>query len=96
MALCAADGVDCVDLRTAFVGAADSAGYWADRLDNHPGPRANRIAARMVAERFGSSWRADAVERARRAEAHPQTKPAEGRAATLVGQARTLGGGAVE
>jgi hypothetical protein len=59
MDVCRAEGVRCVDLRDAFVGVTEEDGWWVNRLDNHPGPRPNQIAADQVAHSFRDLWGLD-------------------------------------
>ena len=56
--VCAAERIGCVDLRETFLGISDTEGWWASRLDAHPGPRANEAAAEAVATRFRDRWTA--------------------------------------
>jgi hypothetical protein len=59
--VCAAEGVACVDLRQDLINVSGPDGWWANRLDPHPGPRANEVAAKAVAEEFIDRWRAEAA-----------------------------------
>jgi hypothetical protein len=57
-ALCAEQGVTCVDLRGEFARLKDRRLLWANRLDHHPSARANEIAAIELLEAFGRTWMA--------------------------------------
>jgi len=57
--ICAAEGVDCVDLRRELLNVSGT-GWFANRLDPHPGPRTNEVAAKAVAEEFAERWKTEA------------------------------------
>lgn len=59
--VCASEGVACVDLRPDLLNVSGSDGWFASRLDPHPGPRTNEVAAKAVAAEFVDRWRAEAV-----------------------------------
>jgi hypothetical protein len=63
---CAAEGVPCVDLRRELLDVSGPDGWWANRLDPHPGPQANEVAARAVAEELRDRWWAEAAPLAAR------------------------------
>jgi hypothetical protein len=56
MEVCHAHEVTCLDLREALAGASETEGWWANKLDPHPGPLANEAAARAVLARFEEHW----------------------------------------
>ena len=60
MAVCADERIPCLDLREPLLEVAGQDGWWANRLDSHPGPLTNAVAARAVASFFGEQWRVDA------------------------------------
>jgi hypothetical protein len=59
MAVCAAEQIRCLDLREPLLEVAGQDGWWANRLDSHPGPLTNAVAARAVASFFGEQWKQD-------------------------------------
>jgi hypothetical protein len=61
MAACADEQIPCLDLREPLLEVAGQDGWWANRLDSHPGPLTNAVAARAVAEFFGEHWMMDAT-----------------------------------
>lgn len=54
--LCRARNVPCLDLGPPFAAAGPPRELWVNRLDSHPGARANAIAAEAIVERFGALW----------------------------------------
>ena len=58
--VCASEGVACVDLRPELLNVSGSDEWVASRLDPHPGPRTNEVAAKAVAEEFAARWRTEA------------------------------------
>jgi hypothetical protein len=56
LANCEARQIRCVDLRKDFAEVRDRRQLWANRLDHHPGRRANAIAAERILETFAASW----------------------------------------
>lgn len=60
MAICATEGIACVDLREVFAGVSDTDRWWVNKFDAHPGPRANAVAAEAVAAHFRTRWLAAA------------------------------------
>jgi hypothetical protein len=67
MALCRELGIPCVDLRREFARITPTSRLWVNRLDRHPGPLANQLAADVVLERFGMIWVGHEAERVRQA-----------------------------
>lgn len=61
MALCADEGVACLDLRPDLAEVADRRTLWVNRFDHHPSALANRIASVRIRERFGPAWDAARV-----------------------------------
>jgi lysophospholipase L1-like esterase len=53
---CAQERIPCLDLSPMLERHQDRRRLWASRLDPHPGPLANRIAADQLMSRFGSLW----------------------------------------
>jgi len=58
LATCQQRHLECVDLRSAYAPHKPAKGLWANRLDSHPGPEANRIAADQILAVFSDRWRA--------------------------------------
>ena len=56
MAFCADEEVPCVDLRPTLAAAGPARDLWINRLDGHPGPRANEAVAGALADAFAPPW----------------------------------------
>jgi lysophospholipase L1-like esterase len=57
LTLCAESGITCLDLQTVFSSKGVSLRrYWVNRLDSHPGPLANALAAEAIFKMFSSEW----------------------------------------
>jgi hypothetical protein len=56
LSLCAEEAITCVDTRQIFAPYEDVQQLWANRLDPHPGPLANRLVADRVLDVFGRVW----------------------------------------
>ena len=54
---CRQESVPCLDLRSVFAYVAPASKLWANRLDSHPGPLANQLAAEAILEKFGNKWK---------------------------------------
>ena len=63
--VCREDAFECLDLREAYLAISSTDGLWASRLDHHPGPLANAVAAEAVMQAFGDHWRRAARVRAK-------------------------------
>jgi GDSL-like Lipase/Acylhydrolase family len=53
---CHRHAIRCLDLRPVFASVSPASRLWANRLDSHPGPLANEMAAEALVEAFGGSW----------------------------------------
>ena len=58
VALCDQRQLDCLDLRFVYSTHKPANRLWANRLDAHPGPLANRIAADEIRRVYGDQWEA--------------------------------------
>jgi len=56
MAVCRQNDVPCLDLRPVFADVSPATTLWANRLDPHPGPLANRMASEAILKAFGDEW----------------------------------------
>jgi hypothetical protein len=56
--MCNEQGVICLDLRKVFASVSPPSRLWANRLDSHPGPLANRLAAESILRTFERVWAA--------------------------------------
>ena len=54
--VCSEQSLTCLDLRKDFSREKNRQALWANRLDHHPGPRANAIAAEKILEVFSPMW----------------------------------------
>jgi lysophospholipase L1-like esterase len=54
--ICAQEAITCIDLRDAFAPYNGDPRLWANRLDPHAGPLANRLAADRLVEAFEKIW----------------------------------------
>jgi hypothetical protein len=55
--VCQQEKCDYLDLQAAFMAVKNPRSLWANRLDSHPGPIANRLAADHLIGVFGKVWR---------------------------------------
>jgi lysophospholipase L1-like esterase len=56
LAMCADNGMTCIDLRQDFAMVKDHRQLWASRFDHHPSARANAIAAERILGTFAAKW----------------------------------------
>jgi lysophospholipase L1-like esterase len=54
--LCEEEAITCLDLRSTFAPYKEDPKLWANRLDPHPSPFANRLVADRLMETFGEVW----------------------------------------
>ncbi len=54
--ICEQRQIECLDLRPFYATHKPARGLWANRLDSHPGPQANRIAAEQIRLLYGARW----------------------------------------
>ena len=54
--LCEEEAITCLELRSTFAPYKGDSKLWANRLDPHPGPFANRLVADRLVETFGEVW----------------------------------------
>lgn len=54
--LCEEEAIICLDLRSTFAPYKEDPKLWANRLDPHPSPFANRLVADRLMETFGEMW----------------------------------------
>jgi hypothetical protein len=58
LATCDDMQLTCVDLRDSFAAIKDRKTLWASRLDHHPSPKANEIAAEKILQTYSGQWAA--------------------------------------
>ncbi len=56
MVVCRQHGVSCLDLRPIFADVSPATKLWANRLDPHPGPLANRMVCETILKDFKQGW----------------------------------------
>jgi hypothetical protein len=54
--VCSERRITCVDLRSDFAAVRDRRSLWANRLDHHPGAKANAIAAERMLQMYSPIW----------------------------------------
>jgi hypothetical protein len=59
LALCAREGLRCLDTRNLFASYDQGTRLWANRLDAHPGVLAHELVADALVRAFGGIWLGD-------------------------------------
>ena len=54
--VCSQQGISCIDMRSFLTPYAIEKNLWANRLDSHPGPIANHLAAEQIMKTLGPVW----------------------------------------
>lgn len=60
--ICAEEEITCIDLRDAIAPYNGDPRLWANRLDSHAGPLANRVAADRLIKTFETQWLANSPQ----------------------------------